>query len=77
LTTASVSHSKGQKLGRPKVRRERDRDAKVIRQMRAEGDSYGEIADELGRSKADIYRVATTLGCQPDRAGTASGINLD
>lgn len=45
------------------MKRGRDKDAKAIRQMRAEGDSYSEIADALGRSKADVYRVATTLGC--------------
>jgi|SRR5271157_1905102 len=43
---AGLAHarSKGRKLGRPKIRRDRDHDAKTIRQMRAEGDSYGEIA---------------------------------
>jgi hypothetical protein len=62
---AGLAHerSKGQKLGRPKVRRDRDKDSKIIRQMRAEGDSYAEIADALGRSKADVYRVCMTLGC--------------
>jgi DNA invertase Pin-like site-specific DNA recombinase len=61
---AGLAHarSKGQKLGRPKVRREHDPDAKVIRKMRGEGQSYGEIAEALSRSKADIYRVATTVG---------------
>lgn len=70
---AGLAHarSKGQKLGRPKVRRERDKDAKLIRQMRADGGSYGEIADELGRTKSDIYRVCMTLG-YADRASTAS-----
>jgi DNA invertase Pin-like site-specific DNA recombinase len=57
------AQKKGIKLGRPKVRRDRDKDAKIIRQMRADGDSYGEIAEALGRSKADVYRVCTTLGC--------------
>jgi DNA-binding MurR/RpiR family transcriptional regulator len=33
--------------------------------MRDAGDSYGEIADELGRSKSDIYRICQTLGCSP------------
>jgi DNA invertase Pin-like site-specific DNA recombinase len=70
---AGLAHarSKGQKLGRPRVRRDRDRDAKVIRQMRAEGDSYGEIGEALGRTKSDIYRVCTTLGCAPDRSSTS------
>src|ERR1017187_4588555 len=71
---AGLAHarSKGQKLGCPKIRRDRDKDAKVIRKMRAEGNSYGEIADALSRSKADVYRVATSLGCQPDAASTSS-----
>lgn len=75
---AGLAHarSKGQKLGRPKVRRERDKDAKTIRRMRAKGDSYSEIADALGRSKADIYRVATMLGCQADSASIASPTRL-
>ena len=62
---ARLAHARaeGQKLGRPKIRRERDKDAIVIRQMRADGDSYGEIAEALGRSKADVYRVCMTLGC--------------
>jgi DNA invertase Pin-like site-specific DNA recombinase len=68
--------AQGRVGGRPKVKRERDKDAKTIRRMRGEGQSYGEIAEELGRSKADVYRVATTLGCQPDRACTASPISL-
>ena len=54
---------KGRRLGRPKVRRDRDKDAKIIRQMRADGDSYGEIAEALDRTKSDIYRVCMTLGC--------------
>jgi DNA invertase Pin-like site-specific DNA recombinase len=49
--------------GRPKVKRERDKDAKRIRQMREEGQSYREIAEELGRSTMDVYRVGMTLGC--------------
>lgn len=57
-------HAKEQKLSRPKTRRDRDKDAKIIRRMRAEGDSYAEIADALGRTKSDIYRVCTTLGCE-------------
>ena len=61
---AGLAHarSKGQKLGRPKVRRDRDQDARIIRRMRAGGDSYGEIAEALGRTKSDIYRVCAILG---------------
>jgi hypothetical protein len=31
--------------------------------MRDEGQSYREIAEELGRSTMDVYRVGMTLGC--------------
>jgi DNA invertase Pin-like site-specific DNA recombinase len=58
-----VARSKGRTLGRPKAKREKDKDAKAIRKLRNEGQSYGEIATELGRSKSDIYRVCMTLGC--------------
>jgi DNA invertase Pin-like site-specific DNA recombinase len=70
---AGLAHArrKGKKLGRPSVRRERDKDAKIIRKMRAEGDSYGEIAGALGRTKSDIYRVCITLGCSEQSAGTS------
>ena len=69
---AGLAHarSKGRIGGRPKVKRERDKDAKLIRGMRAGGDSYNEIAEELGRSKADIYRVCMALGCASDQAAT-------
>ena len=40
----------------------RDKNAKAFRQMRMEGESYGEIAEVLGRTKANIYRVSTALG---------------
>jgi|SRR5215472_8817726 len=59
----TVARSKGKTLGRPRIKRERDRDTKRIRQLRGEGQSYREIADELGRSTMDVYRVAMTLGC--------------
>jgi DNA invertase Pin-like site-specific DNA recombinase len=57
--------------GRPRINRKQDRDAKRIRQLRDDGQSYTEIADELGRSRADIARVCVTLGCSPS-ASTAS-----
>ena len=75
---AGLAHarSKGRIGGRPKVKRERDRDANVLRKMRADGESYGEIADALGRTKSDIYRVCITLRCQSEGASTASPITL-
>ena len=36
---------------------------KDFRQLRDEGQSYSEIADELGRSRSDIARVCQTLNC--------------
>jgi DNA invertase Pin-like site-specific DNA recombinase len=57
------ARAEGRVGGRPKVRRDRDPDARVIRRMRDAGDSYGEIATELGRSKADVYRVCRALNC--------------
>lgn len=63
------ARAKGRVGGRPKVRRDRDRDAAKIRQMRDDGQSYQEIADELGRSRADIGRVCAALNCsQTDSA---------
>jgi len=57
------ARAKGRVGGRPRIRRDRDKDAKIIRQLRDEGQSYSEIADELGRSRSDIARVCQTLGC--------------
>ena len=64
----AVARSKGRIGGRPKVRRDRDRDAAKIRQMRDDGQSLQEIADELGRNKQDIYRVVSALNCAPQAA---------
>jgi DNA invertase Pin-like site-specific DNA recombinase len=55
--------AKGHFPGRPKTNRSKDKDAAVIRKLRDEGQSYGEIGIELGRSKSDVYRVCMTLGC--------------
>jgi DNA invertase Pin-like site-specific DNA recombinase len=63
LVGLATARAKGHFPGRPKVRRDHDKDAKQIREMRANGDSYDEIAAELGRSKSDVYRVCQTLGC--------------
>ena len=51
--------------GRPRKQYERDRDAQRIRQLREDGQSYQEIADELGRSKSNIAKVCQVLGCAP------------
>jgi DNA invertase Pin-like site-specific DNA recombinase len=55
--------AQGRVGGRPKVNRTSDPNASEIRKLRDEGQSYGEIAQELGRSKSDVYRVCMTLGC--------------
>jgi len=75
---AGLAHarSKGRVGGRPKVKREHDRDAKTIRRMRTEGESYAEIADALNRTKSDIYRVCMTLGCQSEGASAGSALSL-
>jgi DNA invertase Pin-like site-specific DNA recombinase len=65
------ARKQGRVGGRPKVRRDRDQDAATIRQLREDGQSLQEIADELGRSKSDIARVARTLGCA-DAAGAST-----
>jgi len=59
----AIARSKAKTLGRPRTNRKRDKDATRIRQLRDEGKSYREIADELGRSTMDVYRAAMTLGC--------------
>jgi len=58
------ARAQGRVGGRPKADRNTDPDAATIRKLRDEGQSYGEIAGELGRSKSDVYRVCMTLGCQ-------------
>lgn len=63
LSGLAEVRNKGKRLGRPAVHREHDNDAGAIRKMRDNGDSYEEIASELGRSKSDAYRVCQTLGC--------------
>ena len=40
--------------GRPTVNRKADPDASVIRRLRDEGQSYSEVAAELGRQQVDI-----------------------
>ncbi len=57
------ARKQGRVGGRPKVRRDRDKHAAKIRQLRDDGQSLQEIADELGRSKSDVARVARTLNC--------------
>ncbi len=57
------ARKQGRVGGRPKVRRDRDKDKATIQQLREDGQSLQEIADELGRSKSDIARVVRTLGC--------------
>jgi DNA invertase Pin-like site-specific DNA recombinase len=50
---------KGIKLGRPRLLRDHDKQAKTIRRMRSDGRSYRQIATALGRSVSDVYRIAT------------------
>jgi DNA invertase Pin-like site-specific DNA recombinase len=57
------ARAQGHVGGRPKANRKEDKNAGEIRKLRDDGQSYGEIAQELGRSKSDVYRVCMTLGC--------------
>ena len=57
------ARKQGRVGGRPKVRHDRDKDAAKIRQLREDGQSLREIADELGRSKSNIARVCESLNC--------------
>ena len=66
------ARKQGRVGGRPKVRRDRDKDAATIRQLREDGQSLQEVADELGRSKSDIARVVRTLGCGAAASAPAS-----
>ena len=61
----AVARSKGRIGGRPRKNYNHDADAKRIRQLREDGQSYQEIADELGRSKSNIAKVCQLLGCAP------------
>ena len=57
------ARKQGRVGGRPAKNYEHDKDAKRIRQMREEGQSMQEIADELGRSKTNIHKLCNALGC--------------
>lgn len=49
--------------GRPRKNYKHDAEAKRIRQLREEGQSMQEIADEIGCSKGQVHRVCEILGC--------------
>jgi DNA invertase Pin-like site-specific DNA recombinase len=57
------ARKQGRVGGRPKVRLDRDKDAAKIRQMREDGESIRDIADQLGRKKSSIARICQTLNC--------------
>jgi DNA invertase Pin-like site-specific DNA recombinase len=57
------ARAKGHLPGRPKVNLAQHKDAKRIRQLRDEGQSIRDIADELGHSKTMIERICATLNC--------------
>ena len=59
------ARKEGRVGGRPRKDYKHDKDAKKIRQLREDGQSYRGIADELGRSKSDIALICQVLGCAP------------
>ena len=61
----AVARSKGRIGGRPRKNYKHDADAKRIRQLREDGQSLQEIANEIGCSKAQVHRVCEILGCAP------------
>jgi DNA invertase Pin-like site-specific DNA recombinase len=61
----AVARSKGRIGGRPRKNYKHDEDAKRIRHLREDGQSFREIADELGCSKSHVARVCEILGCAP------------
>ena len=68
----AVARSKGRVGGRPRKNYKRDDDAKRIRQLREDGQSFRDIAAELGCSKSHVARVCGILGCStPDSSTTA------
>jgi DNA invertase Pin-like site-specific DNA recombinase len=59
------ARKQGRVGGRPRVRLDRDKDVAKIRQMREDGESIRDIADQLGRKKSSVARICQTLGCSP------------
>jgi DNA invertase Pin-like site-specific DNA recombinase len=68
------ARKQGRVGGRPRKQYEKDKDAGKIRELREDGQSLQEIADELGRSKNDIARMCQALGCAA--AAPAQGMML-
>jgi DNA invertase Pin-like site-specific DNA recombinase len=64
----AVARSKGRVGGRPRKNYKHDADAQRIRQLREDGQSMQEIADEIGCSKGQVHRVCEILGCAPQAA---------
>jgi len=62
------ARKQGRVGGRPRKQHEKDKDARRIRQLREDGQSLQEIADELGRAKSDIVRMCQALGCASAQA---------
>jgi DNA invertase Pin-like site-specific DNA recombinase len=57
------ARKQGRVGGRPRKNYKRDADAKRIQQLREEGQSMQEIANEVGCSKGQVHRVCAILGC--------------
>ena len=57
------ARKQGRVGGRPRIKRQHDKDAKRIREMRENGESLRDIAAQLGRSHATVARICATLNC--------------
>lgn len=59
------ARKEGRVGGRPRRQYERDKDAQKIRQLREDGQSIRDIADELGRNRNDVQRIVAAMNCAP------------
>jgi DNA invertase Pin-like site-specific DNA recombinase len=62
------ARKQGRVGGRPRKQYERDKDAVRIRQLREDGQSIRDIADEIGRGRSDVARICAALNCAPAAA---------
>ena len=64
------ARKEGRVGGRPRKDYKHDKDAKKIRQLREDGQSIRDIADELGRGRSDVARICAALNCASGAAPT-------
>jgi len=70
------ARKQGRVGGRPRIKRQHDKDAKRIREMRENGESLRDIATQLGRSHATVARICQTLNCAATAPGSTEAMVL-